>query len=232
MFELQEIYSVPVPESTKTYKSVSHKQLVETVKEVCDRMNLNIFDERYMTKSNGEILTGYFNISTIADSEMSLRVGFQNSYNKKVTLKVAVGANILVCTNSMVRGEVLAYKRRHSGDIREVTPAKIEEALCCVEHDFQTLVNHRNQMKQIEVNPKIVNELIGDLYIREGIIKETQLSIIKNEIIKPSYDYNASNSLWETYNHITHSLKGIHAANFIDVHGQLHEYMVDKFQLV
>lgn len=87
-------------------------------------------------------------------------------------------------------------------------------------------------MKNIEVDKKIISELIGDLYLHEGIIRETQISIIKNEIKKPSYDYNASNSLWETYNHITHSLKGVHAANFIDVHGQLHEYMVDKFQLV
>jgi hypothetical protein len=87
-------------------------------------------------------------------------------------------------------------------------------------------------MKNIEVDKKIVNELIGDLYLHEGIIKETQISIIKNEVRKPSFNYNAPNSLWETYNHITHGLKNVHAANFIDVHGQLHEYMVDKFQLV
>jgi Domain of unknown function (DUF932) len=230
--DLQEIYAIQVPVETNSYKPVSHKRLIETIKEVCYNSNLAISGERYMTKSNGEILTGYFNIASISDSEMSLRVGFQNSYNKKVTLKLAIGTSVLVCDNGCVRGDFGAYKRKHTGNIDTITPQRIRKAFCCLSEDFGTIARHRDQMKNIEVDRKTVNELIGDLYIREGIIKETQLSIIKNEIIKPSYDYKTDNSLWQTYNHITHSLKNVHAANFIDVHGQLHEYMVDKYRLV
>jgi len=221
----EELILVPLPLSSRTYKPVSHKQLIDLTYEGLDKSGFTIKKEQFLGNSNGQIMTAYFDLDWIEDKEMGVRVAFQNSYNKKVTVKFAIGGSVFVCENGCIRGDAGAFKRKHTGDVQTFAPSKIEEYLKSVGDNFQKLVVDKEKMKLIEMTKKTTAELIGDLYLNEDLIQETQVAIIKKELEFPTHNYNAPNSLWEAYNYITFANKNIHASKYIDTHTQLHSYI-------
>jgi hypothetical protein len=231
--DIQEILNVAIPNETRSYKPLSHGSLIDATKESCDKLGFVISNEKYITAANGNILTGYYDLDySGTDNEMGIRIAFQNSYNKQVTVKFSTGSQVMVCSNGSLRGDIGTFKRKHVSDVQTFTPITIQEHLKTAVDNFEVLCSHKNQMKQIEIGKQEIAQLIGDMYINESLIKETQLAIIKREIENPSYNYNSDNSLWQVYNHITHSLKSVHAANYIDTHGDVHQYICNRYSLV
>jgi len=221
----EELILVPLPLASRTYKPVAHKQLIDLTYEGLDKSGFTIKKEQCLGNSNGQIMTAYFDLDWTEDPEMGVRVAFQNSYNKKVTVKFAIGGSVFVCENGCIRGDAGAFKRKHTGDVQTFAPSKIQEYLKGVGDNFNKLVLDKERMKLIEMTKKTTAQLIGDLYLNEDLIQETQVAIIKKELEFPTHDYKASGSLWEVYNDVTFSLKGIHASKYIDTHTNLHSYI-------
>ena len=90
------IQSIELPAMTRSYKPVSHTSLIESTLEAIDKAGFTLERETYTSLSNGLVANGRYTISNIADDEMKLQIGWQNSLNKKISLKVAVGVQIIV----------------------------------------------------------------------------------------------------------------------------------------
>jgi hypothetical protein len=227
----EELFAVEVPMQTRTYKPVSHRNIIETTLEQIDKSGFVVKDEHYISAQNGFIATGYYNLEYFADPEVNIRIAWQNSYNKQVSLKYAIGLNVMVCTNGSFYGDIGGFKKRHTGIVQEFTPAKIADYFQSAEDIFGTLVKHKNRMKEIELSKKVVAQLIGEMYITEALLKETQISIIKKEIIEESFDYGVKGTAWNIYNAVTHSFKTLHPSEYIERHSKLHTFFADKFDL-
>ena len=53
------------------------------------------------------------------------------------------------------------------------------------------------------------------------------MSIVKQEIKKPSYDYQADqDNAWAFYNHVTHALKKTHPRSWLSDSQKFHKFMV------
>jgi hypothetical protein len=59
------------------------------------------------------------------------------------------------------------------------------------------------------------------------IISTMQLNIIRKELIKPSYDYGVENTLWDLYQHTTHSMKEVHPGSWMSDHMSAHDFFVN-----
>ena len=90
------LLSAPLPEQTRTYKPVSHEQLIDLTLKGIDDSGFKLESEIYSTARDGNVANGRYTISNVADSEMKLQIGWQNSYDKSLTLKFALGTQILV----------------------------------------------------------------------------------------------------------------------------------------
>ena len=96
------IINAPVPVQTRTYKPVSHSQLIDLTLNSIEKAGFTLDKETYSSAVDGQIANGRFSISNVADSEMQLQIGWQNSYNKQLTLKFAIGTRIFICQNGCV----------------------------------------------------------------------------------------------------------------------------------
>jgi hypothetical protein len=57
-----------------------------------------------------------------------------------------------------------------------------------------------------------------------------QLNMIKKEMEKPSFEYNADpDSAWVLYNHITLALKEAHPSTWMDDQVKMHQVFCDTF---
>lgn len=221
------LFAVPLPEETPSYKPVSHKELAYTTLEAIYKAGFKIDKHEYSSNSKGSVANARYTISNVADSEMQLEIGWQNSYNKTLSLKFAIGTRIFICENGCVSGDMGSYKRMHTGTIQTEAPPKMIEYIKSASEAFEEIQKQRERMKEIEVSDKIRAELIGRMFIERDIISSTQLNIIKKEIKKPTFDYGAKGSLWELYNYTTFAMKELHPFNWLNDHMKVHSFFTD-----
>ncbi len=221
------LLNAEIPQSTSTYKAVSHGQLIDLTLNSIEKAGFTLDRELYSTARDGSVANGRFTIRNVMDSEMQLEVGWQNSYDKSLSLKFAIGTRIMICQNGCVSGDYGAFKKKHVGEIQSFTPNAISEYIKAAGESFRTIQFQRDQMKQVEVTKRTKAELIGRMMLEEQFITSTQLNIISRELTSPTHDYGAPDSLWELYNYTTFAMKETHPANWMSSHIKAHSFFVD-----
>jgi hypothetical protein len=221
------IMNTPVPVQTRTYKPVSHSSLIDLTLNSIEKAGFTLDKETYSSAVDGQIANGRFSISNVADSEMQLQIGWQNSYNKQLTLKFAIGTRILVCSNGCVSGDFGAFKKKHVGEIQSFTPGAIIDYIAQAGEAFTLMQNQRESMKQVQITKRTKAELIGRMMLEEQFISSTQLNIISRELKAPTHDYNAKDSLWELYNYTTFAMKETHPSLWMESHIKAHKFFND-----
>jgi hypothetical protein len=223
------ILDIDVPHETSSYKPLSNEMLVDlTLKAISDN-GFKLKSEEYLASSNLNVVTAKYTISSVGDNEMNLMIGWQNSYDKTVSFKFAMGAKIIVCENGCVSGELGTIKKKHMGKIQQFAPNRMKEYIDIAANNFNYLQNERDIMKNIEISNKQKSEIIGRLFIDEEILLPNQLSIVKKEIKTPSINYQCPNTLWELYNHVTFSLKECPPKDYLEKHIQVHNFFEEVY---
>jgi hypothetical protein len=88
-------------------------------------------------------------------------------------------------------------------------------------------------MKEIIIDSKRQAELLGVLFAEYEILTTEQMTLVKQQMDKPSYFYNGDvNSLWSFYNHITFALKKSHPRNWMEDQRKLHWFLNMEFDLM
>jgi len=221
------LLTADIPQETKTYKPVTHQQLMDLTLESIHSAGFELESEVYSAARDGNVANGRYVIKNVADSEMQLQIGWQNSYDKSMSLKFAIGTRIIVCSNGMVSGDYGAFKKAHKGEIQTFTPNAITEYIKQAGDAFTRIQNEREAMKNMEITKRTAAELIGRMIIEESIIESTQLNIIRGELEKPSFDYGAPGSLWELYQHTTFAMKEVHPSLWMRNHINAHSFFVN-----
>jgi len=224
----QQIINAEVPQETRTYKPITNQQLIELTLESIHQAGFELANEEYSGAMNGQISNSRYAIKNVADSEMQLQIGWQNSYNKSLSLKFAIGTRIFICQNGCVSGDFGAFKKKHQGTVQTFTPSAITEYIKRAGDVFQQIQKDRDQMKQLEMTKRTSAELIGRMFLEDEIIQSTQLNVIKREMANPSFDYGAPGSMWELYNHTTLALKEIHPSLWMQSHMKAHSFFVNE----
>ena len=224
---LQQIVATKVPAQTNRYKPVSHSQLIDLTLGGIESSGFKLDKQIYTQAGDGQVANGRYTISNIADSEMQIQIGWQNSYNKQVSLKFAIGIHVFICANGMVNGDMGTFKRKHVGDIQEFTPQSITEYIKSAGDSFREMQIQREMMKQVELTKRQQGELIGRMVVEEGFISSSEMNIIRKELQRPTHNYGAESSLWELYQHTTFSMKETHPVNWMSDHISAHSFFVN-----
>jgi len=214
-----------VPRQTKTYKPISHRQLVDLTLESIYQSGFALEKQQYSVAKDGNVANGRYTISNVADSEMKLQIAWQNSYDKTLALKFAIGASIIVCSNGMVSGDMGDFRKVHKGDIQTFTPSAISEYIKGGGDSFESLVRSREVLKTWQAGPTRTAYILGEMFIKDELISSTQLNRITRELKNPTFDYGAEGSLWQLYNHVTFAMRETsHPSSWIKDHIAIHDF--------
>ena len=226
------LLAAPIPQQTKTYKPISYNQLMDLTLESIYQAGFTLDQELYTSAREGKVANGKFTIKNVADTEMQLQIGWQNSYDKSLSLKFAVGTKIFICANGCVSGDYGAFKKKHQGEIQTFTPQAITEYIKGAVDAFRRMQDEREAMKEITIDRRIQAELIGRMIIEEKFIESTQLNIIRKELEHPTYNYGAENSLWELYQFTTFSMKEVHPSLWMNNHIDAHKFFTEAANII
>ncbi len=226
------LIATPIPLETKSYKPITHEELMDLTLNSIYSSGFKIDKESYFSSNNGNVATARYTIKDVSDSEMQLQIAFQNSYNKKVSLKFGIGAEVRVCSNGMITGDFCNFKKKHSGDVQIFAPKTITEYIKRSQESFKRMQIQRDAMKEIEISKRVRAELIGKLICDAEIIESTQLNIIKDEYKHPTHDYKSKDSLYELYQFTSFSMKNLHPTLWMKNHMDAHNFFVNECGVV
>jgi len=221
--------NVPV-ESTRTYTAIPHGKIIDDARFFLQKAGLKIKSESYTQCSDGKIAQGNYVLSNVADPDMALQFTWQNSTNKQVSFKAAIGTTVFVCTNGCVWGDMGAFKRIHKGTADQDSYNHMERMLGEAGSMFDRMVEDKEKMKNYDLSNKVRAELLGHMLFEEEMITLTQAGIIKKEIENPSFNYDCPNSLWELYQYCTHSFKEITPRTWMTNQIKCNNFLVSMIQ--
>jgi hypothetical protein len=217
-----------LPAQTRTYKPITHEQLIDLTLESVHSAGFTLDKEIYSASTDGQVANGRFTINNVSDNEMQLQIGWQNSYNKTLSLKFAIGAHIFICQNGCVHGDMGSFRKKHMGSVQEFTPNAITEYIKQAGDTFQRMQNEREALKQIELSKRVKAELIGRLMLEDQLITSMQVNQIAKELEAPTYDYSAPNSMWELYQFTTQTMRETHPRFWMNDHMKVHNFFVNE----
>lgn len=228
------ILSTALPEKTDTYTPISHASVINRVRSEITSAGFIITGEDYRCTNDGQIALGTLRLNYKADSDIELSANFTNSYNKQLAFRFNLGGLVKVCMNGMMlnNSKFGKYKRVHKGAADLLAEGIISEYINNAGEYWDSLVQHKDSMKEILLSTTAQHDILGELFMRKDVINTMQLNNIKKEFSKPSFDYKVdTDSAWALYNHITLSLKDSHPSDWLDHQVKVHEVFSTMFNL-
>lgn len=227
---LQRALQAPIPARTISYSPIAHATFLDTLRLKLNEGGYNVAGQRMYVNGAGTKLVGFYDVERIGetvpdDFAFRMSIGFKNSYDKSMTAALVVGATVIICGNGMISGDLISFRRKHTGTAPEELQQKMQEAILSMNSSFLRLISDAEIMKNYELTRKQKAEILGVMYFEKEIVTPTQLSIVKKELnTSPNF---SGNTLWDLYNNVTESLKRSYPLRFVEDHIRLHDFMSD-----
>jgi hypothetical protein len=201
-----EIGQIPIPEATRSYAPITHGELSDILAQKAEILlpEFTHHKSQFGLARQGQQLFGihsYRNGST----DLALSIGFRNSYDKSLSVGVAVGASVLVCDNLALSGDV-TLMRKHTTNVEVDLDSLIVSAILKARTAFHQVKADAHSMQQLPLRDDDAYRLIGLMY-GKGVISPRQIPVVHSEWLKPSHVEFQARTLWSFYNAITEALK-------------------------
>ena len=221
---LEELREIALPEETPSYKPVSHYDLATNLAEVSGTLLRDYELERsqYGLARDGAQLFGVHTYRNGSDS-MGLSIGFRNSYDKSMSVGIAIGASVFVCDNLALTGEIAIARKPTSNvwqDLEELTITTIYRS----QHNFTRIVEDAQVMQGQHLSDNDAYRLLGLLY-GQGVITPRQIPVVKKEWLTPSHEEFEDRNVWNFYQAVTEALKTAPPPKVMEKHIALHHLL-------
>ena len=204
---LDQLNAIAIPEATDTFQPIGHGQLVEYITDVVPQLlgdQYTLINNVHGTANKDQMMFGLMTFKNSAD-DMGLSVGYRNSLDKSLSVGLAFGANVFVCENLMMTGDVFVMQK-HTTNVWNNLEQTIVEAMPNAEGVYHELANHTEIMSNTKITQDQSFQILG-LMKGHNVLNSRQMNIAMKEVIEPSYKEHKNGSLMQTYNACTEALK-------------------------
>lgn len=158
----EELRTIAAPAATKSWKPVSHGDLVRAIDAELRRRGLAIRDEAYAIQRKGALLFGVIDLESRTTEEFAAAIGIRTANDKSFALQLAVGVRVFVCDNLAFAGDCIALRRRHTAglDLR----AEVDKAITRYERGLVALEGGIAALKATQVSEERAKSLVFDAF--------------------------------------------------------------------
>jgi len=220
--ELNDLQAVPLPQKTQSYQPVSHYDLAINLGRIAQDLLRDFTMDRsqFGLARDGQQMFGVHTFKN-GDENLGLSIGFRNSYDKSMSVGIAIGASVFVCDNLAFTGEVTIL-RKHTLNVWQDLEEMMVTSIYRSRNNFNRIVEDAEGMKYAYLSNDNAFRLLGFLY-GKGVLMPRQLPVVKREWINPSFNEFSNNSLWSFYNCCTEALKSSPPSKIMEKHIKLHD---------
>ena len=224
-----ELFAISLPTETDSYTPVPNRFILDTVDHMAKTMGLSLRAERFDSAKQGKMVIGNLNYEG-TDPDMGIKIAFKNSYDKSRSFGIAAGANVWVCLNGMIQGQII-MNRVHTGEARLIVHQQIHMAFEAMIEEYNRMIEIRSELKKTPMLREEAQAVVANLFFHEESISSVMLNIIKTAWNNQHGNFAPIDSqnftAWDCYNHITEGLKRSHPTDYISNHISVHKAMSD-----
>lgn len=194
-----------------------------------DKSGLKIVNERYSTNKGGKQMFGEMAIEA-NDLEMRMAVGFRNSIDKSLPVGFVAGAQVIVCSNLMLKGDIKQV-RRHTLNVKTDLEQKFELIQGNLEATFGEMRIDVERFKNTNISYEKSAELFGKIILREKGVATIQQTTRALELFKNPIHNFGNTEVWGFYNSFTEAYKEAHPWKAPQNYLNLHSFLKKEFEL-
>jgi hypothetical protein len=218
-----------IPALTETYSPVAHSELIYLLEKQLGADGYEVKNNFVQQSYNGEQIFGTMSLrkeTGIAGDDLAQTMAYQNSYNKRLPIRLVSGGRVFICSNGMIVGDIITF-RKHTGDVFPALKEMIKIAIVRMEEDFEKTQRDVLVMKETELTTTLAAELIGRMFVEERILNSNEVNEVARQLRKPKFEEFKANTLWSLYNHATYALNDAAPDRRMQSLKQLHEFSMD-----
>tara|TARA_A100001388_G_scaffold276534_1_gene264560 strand:+ start:2610 stop:3347 length:738 start_codon:yes stop_codon:yes gene_type:complete len=225
----QEVVSIPVPTKTNSYAPISNRDLIDLIEEKAQRITgFEVANRQFVLGAKGNQMFGSVALRT-GDEDRHALLGFANSYDKTLSVRIVSGASIMVCSNMCISGSDFTSKRKHTSGVVEEIEGLVVRAVEAATDNYQSISTQLDEWKSREMEWHRGAELLGIAFF-DGVMSPRQMSIAMNDWKSakdgaPRHREFAEPTVYSLYNCMTEGLKNGPASSVTDRYREAHEWM-------
>ena len=223
---IEQLAMIPLPQETRSYKPVAHHELANMLSSMATNLlpEFELVNTQFGLARDGAKMFGVHTFKN-GDSALGLSIGFRNSYDRSLSVGIALGAQVFCCDNLCLHGE-LKILRKHTSNVHADIDSLALSAIYRSRSAFNQIKQDAEVMKQIPMSDDEAYRMLGLVYGR-GIITPRQIPVVKKEWLEPSHDAFEDRSLWSFYNAVTESLKSSPPQSIMERHLAIHKQLMN-----
>lgn len=216
---------IKVPEATESYIPVSHYHLADKLVTISTDIlrDYVLVGENYAVARQGNQMFAALKFQK-DDSDMALSIAFRNSYDRSMSLGIAIGATIFVCDNLALQGDIVIM-RKHTknvwNELEDLTIATLYKS----QKTFDQIVADSGLLKKQMVQNDEAFMFMGML-LGYNIISVRQFTVLKEEWLHPKHSEFEERNMWTFFNATTESLKSCPPVTIMEKHAQAYNFLV------
>lgn len=221
-----ELDLVPLPEATDSYIPVSHYHLADKFLTISRDLLTDylLIGEQYALARQGQQLFAILNFKK-DHSELGLSVAFRNSYDRSMSIGLAIGASVFVCDNLALSGDI-AIMKKHTKNVWNALEDLAIATLYKAGRSFEKVLTDSEKLKALPMNDRQAFEMMGYMF-GQDIISPRQLTVVKENWLKPPHEEFKERNKWSFFNAITESLKSTPPVSIMEKHRAAYNAVID-----
>jgi len=218
-----------VPSLTDTYSPVAHSELIYLLEKQLNADGYEVVNNTVQQSHNGEQIAGTMKLhkdTGIAGEGLSQTLAYQNSYNKRLPIRIVSGGVVWICGNGMIVGDIITF-RKHTGEVFPALKELIAISINRMEEDYAKTQKDIQIMKETDLTTTLAAELVGRMFVEERILNSNEVNEVARQLRNPRFEEFKDKSLWSLYNHATWALKDAAPDRSMTTLKKLHEFSMD-----
>lgn len=203
----EQLATILPPEGTKSFKPVSHYELVQTLTGVLDARGIVITREQFALRHDGSRMFGTFDLSLNGFPASCASMGFRTANDKSMALQVIAGMRIFVCDNLCFNGDLVALKRKHTSGLE--LASEIVTAVDRYQEHYGKLVGNVRQLQDRVIDDVRAKSMIYDLVFAQKALPLRLAANVGEEYFNPRHAEFEPRTAWSLHNAFTEVVKQI-----------------------
>ena len=206
----EELHAIPLPPATETFVPVNHGVFYDLVLERLGWHGFDVTDQQLALSKEDQRFFGLFHVNhtkrgsyqSADKSQYSTVIGIRSAFDKSMAAGIAVGSNVLVCSNMCFSGEIV-FNRKHTRYILQELPLIIDTALeqiptMASQMDEDITALSRVTLSTAEADHVMMRSIL------EGVFPASYIGDVASEWRKPFHEEFTPRNAWSLLNAFTY----------------------------
>jgi hypothetical protein len=206
MLRREELDLIQLPPPTDSYYPVSHYHLADKLVTMAGDIlkDYVLIGENYAVARQGNQMFAVLKFQR-DQPDLALSIAFRNSYDRSMSLGIAMGASVFVCDNLALHGQIVIMRKHTKNVWNELEDLAIAH-LYRSQKSFDRVVADAELFKKKPLANDEAFRLMGSLF-GHNIVSPRQVTALKDEWLRPAHPEFTERNMWSFLNATTEALK-------------------------